>query len=405
MLGSLVDTSLPTWLGIYRAPSEKEEFMSDVLFEVTEKNLNTGLRGIPVGTVRTSYVDPIKGLHYVGQPVSELWQLDPEAAVYLLFNKALPDEAQLENFKLDLARRSRVDPRVVELLAQLPKDGHPMEWFIAGLSYLGMTGRTGDYQEDALNAVARVPELVANIFRLRSGWGSPIESKPELGLVENFVHMMGIPNTDTESLIRMLRVFYVLHLDHGGGNLSTFTGKAVASGLADTYSSLAAAMAGLSGPRHGRANQDCLNFVRKVGTSDPDEVEAFVRNRLASGGLIFGFGHAVLRAEDPRATVQYALGQKICPEDPLFKTALAMRERAVKVLKENPKISNPYPNVDAVSGTLLNAVGLTDSDFYTVLFGLSRCSGISAQIIDERLKMRGGKGVPIYRCKFIAENQ
>ena len=379
--------------------------MSDSLFEVTEKHLNTGLRGIPVGTVRTSFVDPHKGLHYVGRPVSELWEVDPEAAVYLLFNKELPNESQLSEFKRDLARRSRVDPRVIELLTQLPKDGHPMEWFIAGLSYLGMTGRTGDYQEDALNAVARMPELVANIFRLRSGWGDPIASKPELGLVENFVHMMGVPNADTERLTEMLRVFYVLHLDHGGGNLSTFTGKAVASGLADTYSSLAAAMAGLSGPRHGRANQDCLNFVRKVGTSDPDEVEAFVRNRLASGGLIFGFGHAVLRAEDPRATVQYEVGKRICPDDPLFKTALAMRERAVKVLKENPKISNPYPNVDAVSGTLLNAVGLTDSDFYTVLFGLSRCSGISAQIIDERLVMRGGKGVPIYRCKFIAENQ
>jgi len=379
--------------------------MSDILFEVTNKHLNTGLRGIPVGTVRTSFVDPYKGLHYVGRPVSELWQLDPEAAVYLLFNKELPNETQLENFKLDLARRSRVDPRVIELLSQLPKDGHPMEWFIAGLAYLGMTGRTGDYQEDALNAVARIPELVANIFRLRSGWGDPIPSRPELGLVENFVQMMGVPNGDDERLTQMLRVFYVLHLDHGGGNLSTFTGKAVASGLADTYSSLAAAMAGLSGPRHGRANQDCLNFVRKVGTSDPDEVEAFVRNRLASGGLIFGFGHAVLRAEDPRATVQYGLGEKICPDDPLFRTAMAMRERAVKVLKENPKISNPYPNVDAVSGTLLNAVGLTDSDFYTVLFGLSRCSGISAQIIDERMVMRGGKGVPIYRCKFIAENQ
>ncbi|MEC7240732.1 MAG: citrate (Si)-synthase [Myxococcota bacterium] len=379
--------------------------MSETLFEVGEKHLNTGLRGIPVGTVRTSFVDPQKGLHYVGRPVSELWELDPEAAVYLLFNKELPNETQLENFKLDLARRSRVDPRVIDLLKALPKDGHPMEWFIAGLTYLGMTGRTGDYQEDALNAVARMPELVANIFRLRSGWGEPIESKPELGLVENFVHMMGVPNGDNARLTEMLRVFYVLHLDHGGGNLSTFTGKAVASGLADTYSSLAAAMAGLSGPRHGRANQDCLNFVRKVGTSDPDEVEAFVRNRLASGGLIFGFGHAVLRAEDPRATVQYEVGKRICPDDPLFKTALAMRERAVKVLKENPKISNPYPNVDAVSGTLLNAVGLTDSDFYTVLFGLSRCSGISAQIIDERLVMRGGKGVPIYRCKFIAENQ
>ena len=114
---------------------------------------------------------------------------------------------------------------------------------------------------------------------------------------------------------------------------------------------------------------------------------------------------AVLRAEDPRATIQYALGEEICPDDPLFRTAAVMREVAVKVLKENEKIANPYPNVDAVSGTLLNASGLTDSDYYTVLFGWSRIVGISAQVVDERLKFRNGKGVAIYRCKFIAENQ
>jgi citrate synthase len=226
-----------------------------------------------------------------------------------------------------------------------------------------------------------------------------------LGLVENFVHMMGVPGGDEERLTSLLRVFYVLHMDHGGGNLSTFTGKSVASGLADLYTSLQASMGALSGPRHGRANQDCLNFVKKVGSSDPADVEAFIRSELAAKNLIYGFGHAVLRAEDPRATIQYALGQKICADDPLFKTALAMRTAAVKVLSENPKISNPYPNVDAISGTLLNAMGLTDSDYYTVLFGLSRCSGISAQIIDERLNFRDGKGVAIYRCKFVAENQ
>ena len=82
-----------------------------------------------------------------------------------------------------------------------------------------------------------------------------------------------------------------------------------------------------------------------------------------------------------------------------------MRGVAVEVLSENPKISNPYPNVDAVSGTLLNATGFTESDYYTVLFGLSRVVGISAQIVDERLKMRDGKGIPIYRCSFKAENQ
>ena len=144
--------------------------------------------------------------------------------------------------------------------------------------------------------------------------------------------------------------------------------------------------------------------MKSVGTTDPDEIEQFVRDTLC-GGKIFGFGHAVLRAEDPRATVQYGLGQEICGDDPLFKTALAMRERAVKVLKENPKISNPYPNVDAVSGTLLNASGLTNAEYYTLLFGFARIAGITAQIVDERVHMRNGRGVPIYRCSYVAENQ
>ncbi|MCB9763351.1 MAG: citrate (Si)-synthase [Alphaproteobacteria bacterium] len=378
---------------------------NEVLFTITRDKLNTGLRSFPVGTVRTSFVDPIEGLHYVGYPISQIWHLDPEAAVYLLLHKELPTDAQLADFKADLVARSAVDPAVLDMLSHLPRQGHPMEWLIAGLNLMGMTGKTDDYIEDGLNAIARLPTIVAAIYRIRSGWGAPIPSEPERGLIENFVHMLGVPGGNADNLTRLLRVFYVLHLDHGGGNLSTFAAKAVASTLSDTYASLGAGMAGLYGPRHGRANQDCLNFLKRVGTTDPDEVEAWIRQALANKELIFGFGHAVLRAEDPRATIQYGLGQDICPDDPLFKTALAMRERAVKVLKENPKISNPYPNVDAISGTLLQAVGLDDSDYYTVLFGLSRCSGITAQIIDERVNFRNGKGVAIYRCKYITEDQ
>lgn len=380
---------------------------SNALFEITEKHLNTGLRGFPVGHVRTSRVDPMEGVSYVGYSVKELANLDPEAVVYLMFNKELPNAEQLSAFKADLASRATVDSRVFDLLRQLPKEGHPMEWLINGLTLLGMTGKSSDnnYYEDGLNLIARAPAVIAAIFRIRSGWGDVIESRPELGLIENFVHMLGVPGGDAAKLTSLLRTFYVLHMDHGGGNLSTFSGKAVASGLADVYASMAAAMAGLYGPRHGRANQDCLAFVREVGTSDPAELDRIIRQRLANKQLIFGFGHAVLRAEDPRATIQYALGQEICPDDELFQTALALRTVAVNVLKENPKVSNPYPNVDAVSGTLLNASGLTDSDYYTTLFGLARIAGIAAQIVDERVNFRGGKGVAIYRCKFIAENQ
>lgn len=376
-----------------------------VLFEITNAHLNTGLRGYPVGTCRTSRVDPMEGVSYVGYPVAELAYKDPEAIAWLLLHRDLPSDEELAGFKADLVSRSGVDSKVIELLKQLPAEGHPMEWFITGLVLLGMTSKTGDWKEDAHNVIAKVPELIAAIFRIRSGWGDPIASEPERGLIENFVHMLGVPGADNDKLVELLRVFYVLHMDHGGGNLSTFTGKAVASAHSDLFTSLAAAMGGLSGPLHGRANQDCLDFVRSVGSSDPEQIRAFIEDALANKKKIYGFGHAVLRAEDPRATIEYALGEQICPDDELFKTALNMRTVAVEVLSGIEKISNPYPNVDAVSGTLLNACGLTESDYYTVLFGLARCTGIAAQIVDERVNARNGKGVPIYRPKFIAEDQ
>ncbi len=378
---------------------------ADVLFSITTKHLNTGLRGFPVGTCRTSRVDPQAGVSYVGYPIQRLADLDPEAVAYLLLERELPADDQLASFKADLKARAGIDPKVLELLRGLPREGHPMEWLVSGLVFLGMASKTGDYVEDARNLIAWAPELVAAIFRLRHGWGDPIPPKPDLGLIENFVHMLGVPGVDPGPLTRLLRTFYVLHMDHGGGNLSTFTGKAVASGAADMYTALTAAMCGLSGPLHGRANQDCLDFVRKVGSSEPAEVEAFVRKTLADGGKIYGFGHAVLRAEDPRATIQYGVGEQVCPDDPLFRTALTLRTVAVKVLKEFPKVSNPYPNVDAVSGSLLHACGLADSNYYTVLFGLSRITGIAAQIVDERVRARNGRGVPIYRPKYIAQDQ
>ena len=187
--------------------------------------------------------------------------------------------------------------------------------------------------------------------------------------------------------------------------MSTFTGKSIASGKATIYSAIAGAMNALSGPLHGRANQSCLEFVLKVGTSDEDEVEKFVRNELAEGRPVFGFGHAVLSVEDPRATAQFELGNKICPDDENFKIISALRNVAPRVLSENKRIRNPNANVDIASGALLYHVGLKDPTYYTTFFGWARVAGIGAQIVDERVVMRSGRGVPIYRPKYFPEGQ
>ncbi len=379
---------------------------NEVLFTITRDHLDTGMRGFPVGTCPISDVDPHKGLSYGGYPIASLADLEPEEVIHLLLRKTLPASTdQLAMFHGELVGQGPLHPGILKLLESFPRDGHPMKWLIGGLVAMGMFEPKGDYRKDCLRVIAQLPELVAAIFRIRSGWGAPIPSKPELGWVENFVHMLGAPAA-TPELTRLLRVFMILHFDHGGGNLSTFVGKAVASGLEDMYGSLAGAMAGLAGPLHGMANQECLRFVKEVAAevkdpSDEKVLAEYIENRLESGGKLFGFGHAVLRVEDPRATVQYALGEEIAANDPLFRLAVSLRKVGVAALKKRPKISNPYPNVDAVSGTLLNACGLTDETYYTVLFGLSRCVGIASQIVWERTEARGGKGIPIVRPSYV----
>jgi citrate synthase len=378
---------------------------SDVLFTITRDHLDTGMRGFPVGTCPNSEVDPVQGLSYGGYPIAELADKQPEEVIYLLLNRAFPDAAQLSTFRQKLIANSRLHPGVIEKLRLLPRTGHPMKWLMAALVLMGMYSGTGDYRKDCMTVIAQLPEAVAAIFRIRSGWGDPIESKPELGLMENFVHMLGAPGA-TRELEKLLRVFYVLHMDHGGGNLSTFVGKAIASGQEDMFGSLTGAMAALAGPLHGMANQECLRFLKAVSNDikDPSnvaQVTEYVENLLNNGGVLYGFGHAVLRVEDPRATVQFALGETLAPNDRLFRLAVTLRQVGSEALKKRPKISNPYPNVDAVSGCLLNACGLTDENYYTVLFGLSRCVGIASQIVWERTEARNGKGTPIIRPNYV----
>lgn len=378
----------------------------EVLMEMTKNHLNIGLRGVPVGTCRTSFVTPTEGVHYCGYPIRELANFEPEDIVYLLMNKELPNSTQSEEIRKDLAGRASIPGDIESVLRTLPKFGHPMDWLSVGIHTLGMFETTDDWKEDALNLIARMPRLMGLIFRIREGRDSNIpQDDTSLSLVDRFIHTLELENVNKEVMKRVISTYLVLHMDHGGGNLSTFTGKAVASGKATVYSSIAGAMNALSGPLHGRANQSCLEFVLKIGTSVTEEVEAFVRAELEAGRPIFGFGHAVLRVEDPRATVQFELGEEICPDDENFKIIRTLREVAPRVLRENPKISNPNANVDIASGALLHHVGLTDPTYYTTFFGWARVAGIGAQIVDERSVFRGGKGVPIYRPKYFAEQQ
>lgn len=380
--------------------------MGDVLFEVREENLETGLRGYPVGYCTTSTVDPVKGLFYSGLSVAELAYEEPESLIYLLYKGKQGNAAELEVFKGELQKRGECSPELLQKIRELPKTLSPMKGFASALLLAAAYEGKNDYREDALNIIAKIPTLTAAFINSHAGWQASPDSNPALGYVGNFVKMLNVPEGNVNILKQAFALFINLHFDHGGGNLSAFVGKAVASGLEDIYGSLTAAMCALAGPKHGRANQDCLDFLQEIldqlgEKASEEEVETLFSERLKQNKLIFGFGHAVLRVEDPRATVIFSLIQKEFPSHPLVKIAGLARKAGVKLLKENPKISDPYPNVDLVSGTLLVASGFPYHEYFTVLFGMARVVGIALQIVYERCEAREGKGTPIVRPKYI----
>ncbi len=378
--------------------------MEEPLFQITKEHLETGLRGIPVGYCTTSSVDPEKGLFYCGIPVSSITHWSSEKAIYLLYHGKEPSVSELSSFSEHLQKRAELSSDVLKHIAKLPKLGHPMALFSAAILILGMYELKNDWQEDCLNIIAKIPALGAAVINHHAGFGKNPKSKPELGYMKNFTQMLKV--TQSEVLLKVMKLFNILHLDHGGGNLSTFVGKAVASGLEDMYGSIAAAMNALAGPRHGRANQECLKFVEEMSrilgpNATEEEVEKTIRTKLLNKELIYGFGHAVLRVEDPRATLFYELAEKEFPTHPLIKMALQLRTAGSVVLKENPKVSDPYTNVDAISGSVLTAAGFPYPEYYTVLFGISRVVGIAIQIVYERCYARDGKGTPIVRPKYF----
>lgn len=379
---------------------------NEVLFEVTKNHLDTGLRGFPVGYCTTSNVDPIKGLFYVGKPVSELISWSPEEVIFLLYNGREGSKSEINTFSDDLKKRAKCSAELIKQIRSLPRQGHPMKLFCSAILLCGMLEGTGDYRQDCLNLIAKIPEITAAVINYHAGWQGTTASHPERGYMENFAGMLNVPKADKEQLARAFKLFNILHYDHSGGNLSTFIGKAVASGLEDMYGSMTAAMCALAGPRHGRANQDSLEFIKGIideggANISPGDLEVLLRQRLANNQLIFGFGHAVLKVEDPRATVFYNESERRFGSNPLVQVALMLRRVGPKVLGENPKITNPYPNVDAISGSFLSAAGFPYPEYFTVLFGLARTVGIAIQIVYERCEARDGKGTPIVRPKYL----
>ncbi len=214
----------------------------------------------------------------------------------------------------------------------------------------------------------------------------------------NFAHMMGIPKPYDD----VARMYFILHSDHEVGNVSAHAVHLVASTLSDAYYAYSAGLNGLAGPLHGLANQEVLMWIqdlmKQMGGKVPsgEELKKFLWDTLNAGKVVPGYGHAVLRITDPRYTAQREFCLKHLPDDPMFKLTNLIYEVAPGVLREHGKAKNPWPNVDSASGVIQWHYGVTQYDFYTVLFGVGRALGTLANITWDR-----GLGSPLERPKSV----
>jgi citrate synthase len=385
-----------------------------VISEVTIGQAYGGMRGVKGMVCDTSEVPPDKGLIIRGIPVADLTEKLPEEVFWLLLTGELPDKKQLASLQAELQARQKVPAYVWKVLETMPKDSHPMVMFDTAILIMEKESKfrqqydagmkKTDYWvpmlEDALDIVAKLPAIGAGVYRMRFKKGERIAAKKTLDWAGNYAHMLGLKDK-TGDLANLMRLYMVLHSDHEGGNVSAHTCHCVGSALSDAYYAVSAGLNGLAGPLHGLANQECLGWVLMVhekfkGVPSDEELRTFAWDTLKSGKVIPGYGHAVLRITDPRFDAFRAFGRKVMPEDPVYQIVDKVFNIVPKVLVEQGKAKDPWPNVDAASGCLLYHFGMTEFSYYTVLFSISRAMGMVSQLVVNR-----ALGIPIERPKSV----
>jgi len=340
-----------------------------------------GLRNVVAGESRISSIDGERGvLAYAGIDIHALAEHSGfEEVVFLLHEGRLPAREELASLREELATARRVPSVVVSLLRSLPPSTHPMTALRTAVSAAGAVDPdAGDdspaaSRRKARRLVAQMATLVALVDRLRQG-KEPVEPDPALSHAANFSFMLK-GERPSAAVEHALDTALVLHADHEF-NASTFAARVAASTLADVHGAITAAIATLKGPLHGGANEAVMRTLEAVGSLD--RVEGYVREALAGKRKIMGFGHAVYRTEDPRATQLRRLAKRLGEEagDGLW---FAISERIEQVVRAEKGL---YPNVDFYSASAYHVLGIP-TDLFTPVFAVSRVAGWTAHVLEQ----------------------
>jgi citrate synthase len=420
ILNEKIAEQLPEWRD--RVRKLVSEHGDKVIDQVTIRQVYGGMRGAKVLVTDISYVDPNEGIRYRGYTIPELLDKLPKregtnfplagGLYYLLLVGDIPTFDQAMEVETAWCVRSNIPPYVYETIKALPRSTHPMTMFsqaILALQHESVFAKKyhkgmqkADYWEatleDSLQLTAKLPGIAAYIYNLKYQEEKYVSRDCDIDWAGNFALMIG---KSDPAYLDLARLYFFLHADHESGNVSAHTTHLVGSSLSDVYYACAAGINGLAGPLHGLANQESLRWLLGVyekfgGVPTKEQLEAFAWDTLNAGQVIPGYGHAVLRLPDPRFTAQFEFAKEYLPEDELFQLVKVVNEVVPGVLEQLGKVKNPWPNVDAISGTLQYHYGVKEQDFYTVLFGVSRILGVTSNAVWAR-----ALGQPLERPKSL----
>jgi citrate synthase len=343
-----------------------------------------GLANTIAAETQASFIDGAKGvLEYVGYDIDSLARNSTfEETVFLLWNRRLPNAAELAKLSAELRAEYDLPEAVWQMIRETPRTAHPMHMLRTLVSALGMFDREADDNSPEANwrksvrLLAKTPTIVANFDRHRKG--KPlVRPDATMDMATNFLNMLNGARP-TVAVAKALDVCLILHADHGL-NASTFAARVTISTLSDMYSAITTAIGTLKGPLHGGANEEVMHMLNEIGTMD--NVEPYIKERLARKDRIMGFGHRVYKAYDPRAGYLKTFAKQIAT-DTGNQGLYEMSTKIEDIMKAEVAAKGIYPNVDFFSATTYHSIGI-DLDIFTCMFAISRISGWTAHCMEQ----------------------
>ncbi len=343
-----------------------------------------GLEGVIVDESAVSKVIPEKSaLIYRGYPVDELAKYSSFlATVFLLWKGELPTQKELKDFEEQEKQARKSEPSILNMLKECSK-AHPMDALRTAVSMAGALDKyTWDDSEEilerkAFHLLANIPFWIAahNHFRKKQ---EPIvhSDKP---FIENFLQMY-FGKVPVKEVVSAFEASMVLYAEHGF-NASTFSARVILSTTTDIYSAVTGAIGALKGPLHGGANEQVMYVMKEIG--EPEKAKEWLLQALKEKRKIMGFGHRVYKKGDSRVPQMLACAQKMAKVTKNHKWMDIYNILTKTMLEEK----NIYPNLDLPAGPAYYMMGF-DIDAFTPLFVMSRISGWSAHIMEQRKNNR-----------------